>query len=387
MRVGLFLGHPAHFHMLKNTAKALSKKGHDVYFVIKKKDILENLLTDAGYTYTIIRGLRKTNKMIDLLKSVIEMEFKLCEFLNKKEIDILIGSSLSFASRVIMRTPTIIMGEDDWHVVPKYAMLVNPFANAILTPIVCDNGKWNKKSTKYPSYHELAYLHPNHFTADKSIVEGYGIDTEKPYFILRFSSLNAHHDNGIQGIDTAIAQRLVDTLSPHGQIYITSERELEPQFEPYRIRINPLDMHHVMAFASLYIGDSQTMAAEAGVLGTPFVRFNDFVGRIGYLRELEDVYQLGYGIHATPLKEDSPIRLTNGQVQPSGTEALYKAVEDLVAMPADERKRIFSERRERMLSEKIDYAKYLTWFIENYPASQQETRENQENAAFWAQFK
>ena len=95
MNIGLFLGHPAHFHMLKNTAKALSKKGHDVYFVIKKKDILENLLTDAGYTYTIIRGLRKTNKMIDLLKSVIEMEFKLCEFLNKKEIDILIGSSLS----------------------------------------------------------------------------------------------------------------------------------------------------------------------------------------------------------------------------------------------------------------------------------------------------
>lgn len=60
-------------------------------------------------------------------------------------------------------------------------------------------------------------------------------------------------------------------------------------------------MHHVMAFASLYIGDSQTMAAEAGVLGVPFVRFSDFVGRIWYLRELEDKYELGYGIHATPL--------------------------------------------------------------------------------------
>ena len=55
-------------------------------------------------------------------------------------------------------------------------------------------------------------------------------------------------------------------------------------------------MHHIMAFAKMYIGDSQTMAAEAGVLGTPFVRFNDFVGRIGYLRELEDVYNLGYGV-------------------------------------------------------------------------------------------
>ena len=120
-----------------------------------------------------------------------------------------------------------------------------------------------------------------------------------PFFIMRFASLNAHHDSGIKGINTEIAQRLIDILAPHGTIYITSERPLEPQFEQYRIRINPLDMHHVMAFASLYIGDSQTMAAEAGVLGTPFIRFNDFVGRIGYLRELEDVYQLGYGIKAS----------------------------------------------------------------------------------------
>ena len=40
-----------------------------------------------------------------------------------------------------------------------------------------------------------------------------------------------------------------------------------------------------------------------------------------------------------------------------------------------------------MLSEKIDYAKYLTWFIENYPASAKETKQNQENTAFWEQFK
>ena len=390
MNIGLFLGHPAHFHMLKNTAKALSKKGHDVYFVIKKKDILENLLTDAGYTYTIIRGLRKTNKMIDLLKSVIEMEFKLCEFLNKKEIDILIGSSLSFASRVIMRTPTIIMGEDDWHVVPKYAMLVNPFANAILTPIVCDNGKWNKKSTKYPSYHELAYLHPNHFTASREVVESYGIATSKPYFILRFASLNAHHDDGIKGINTEIAQRLIDILSPHGQIYITSERELEPQFEPYRIRINPLDMHHVMAFASLYIGDSQTMAAEAGVLGTPFVRLNDFVGRLSYIHELEaptdytprtDGYVPFVDKH---VPEDTHYCLGYGH-KTADVEGFYRSIEKWLAEP--DRKTICAARREKMLSDKIDYAKFLTWFIENYPISAKETKDNQTNNTFWEQFK
>ena len=162
---------------------------------------------------------------------------------------------------------------------------------------------------------------------------------------------------------------MIDILAPHGTIYITSERPLEPQFEQYRIRINPLDMHHVMAFASLYIGDSQTMAAEAGVLGVPFVRFNDFVGRIGYLRELEDTYHLGFGIKAS----------SAGSV-----DALCARVSELVALPAKERKTTFAARRERMLSEKIDCAKFLTWFIEHYPQSVSETAAD---SSFWERFK
>ena len=140
-----------------------------------------------------------------------------------------------------------------------------------------------------------------------------------------------------------------------------------------------------MVFASLYIGDSQTMSAEAGVLGVPFVRFNDFVGRIGYLRELEDVYELGYGIHASALPADSPIRRNDGSLQPSGVEELYKRVETLVSMPSAERKATFAARREKMLSDKIDCAKFLTWFIENYPASAEETKKADEE--FWERFK
>ena len=301
MRIALFLGHPAHFHMLKHAAAGLKAHGHEVFFVIKKKDILENLCQDAGFEYFKIREGRGGSKL-GLIKSVLGMEWHMLQFIRRNKIDILVGSTLSFAAAKLARIPVIAMGEDDADVVPKYAKMVYPFASSVLTPDCCDNGRWNDKSAKYPSYHELAYLHPNHFTPDPKIVEAYGIDTSKPYFVMRFASLNAHHDSGIKGINTEIAERLVKILEPFGTIYITSERPLEPQFEKYRIRINPLDMHHVMAFASLYIGDSQTMAAEAGVLGVPFVRFNDFVGRIGYLRELEDKYELGYGIHATQLK-------------------------------------------------------------------------------------
>ena len=125
-----------------------------------------------------------------------------------------------------------------------------------------------------------------------------------------------------------------------------------------------------MAFASLYIGDSQTMAAEAGVLGVPFVRFNDFVGRIGYLRELEDKYELGYGIKAS---------------SPGSVDQLCERVEELVSMPSAERKATFAARRQQMLSDKIDCAKFLTWFIENYPESATQTRNA--TADFWKNFK
>ena len=227
----------------------------------------------------------------------------------------------------------------------------------------------------------------------------------------------------------------------------------------------------VMRFASLYIGDSQTMAAEAGVLGVPFVRFNDFVGRIGYLRELEDVYRLGFGVHASPLestktqintacaainidkeddinkKEESTAYAASSVIanqsaneqdslqsncqspstdanelhlsdssekkiisdnpqksvalpkkeQPSGPEAMYEIVEKLVGDKGerlavrgdrehfDALRAEFQKRRERMLGEKIDCAKFLTWFIEEYPGSVEATRKA--DAAFWDRFK
>lgn len=386
MKILVYMGHPAHFYLYKNTIKQLREDGHQVEILIKKKDILQSLLDNQGWEYhNILQEGRKDSKL-GMLIGMLKRAWRQNIFCAQFKPDILTGTSVENSYIGKWRhIPVINCNEDDAAVVPLYAKLSYPWANAILNPIVCNSGKWNSKATKYPSYQELAYLHPNHFTADAKVVKGYGIDVTKPYFVMRFASLHAHHDNGIKGINTEIAERLVKILELHGIIYITSERPLEPQFEQYRIKINPLDMHHVMAFASLYIGDSQTMAAEAGVLGVPFVRFNDFVGRIGYLRELEDVYELGYGIHATPLAANSSIRRNDGSVQPSGVEELYKRVEQLVAMPSEERRAIFQSRREKMLSNKIDCAKFLTYFIENYPQSVEDVRGA--DKSFWEKFR
>jgi predicted glycosyltransferase len=352
--IAIFLGHPAHFHLFKNVAKNLIQTGFHVSFVMKKKDILEKLLQDDNLTYYVIREGR-SNTILGLIKSVIQMEIGMARFIRKNHIELLIGSTLSFATRVFTKSKVVVTGEDDASLVPIFARMVFPFVNEILSPISCNNERWNKKTIKYNSYQKLAYLHPNNFTPNINIVKKY-FSPEKPYFLLRFAKLNAYHDLGIHGISTEIAKNLINILKKHGSVYITSERELEPQFEQYRLNINLLDIHHIMAFSTLYIGDSQSMSVEAAMLGVPSVRFNDFAGKIGVLEELEHKYHLTFGI-----KSSEP-------------EKLYQKVEELLNMNGLYNE--FQVRRQRMLADKIDCAEFLTWFIGNYPDSKKIMKEN-----------
>lgn len=356
MNVLIQLSHPAHFHLYKNVARNLMDEGNNVFILIKSKDVLEDLMKESGLPYYNILQHAHRKSKLGILWDMLLRDGRILRFCRKHDIDLLTGSTVEVAQVAkVLHKYSVNTGEDDAAVIPLFGKIGGPFIQTFLTPEVCDNGKLEKKSVKYASYHELAYLHSNHFTPDKSVVERY-FSADTPYYILRLAGLTAYHDGGAGGINTEVAQRIIDILSPHGRVYITAERELEPQFEPYRIRINPLDMHHVMAFADLYVGDSQTMAAEAGVLGVPFVRFNSFVGRIGYLRELEDTYQLGYGI------------------LPDEKEKLYQTIEKLIAMT--DRKEVYQQRRQQMLAEKIDYAKFMTWFIEQYPESKNIMRDN-----------
>ncbi len=389
MKVLFMISHPAHFWMFRYTIDNLTKDGHKVVIVIRPKDVLEQLCINAGMEFYKVKDRPKKWGMFGLAIFLIEKIFEVLRIARKEKPDILIGSDgvLAVVGKLI-RKPAFECYEDDAEAIALYAKMFFPIYTGVICPECCSAWKWDKKKIAYPSYHELGYLHPNQFTPDKQKVEQYGIDTSKPYILVRFAQLTAHHDVGIHGINTEIAERMITLLKPHGRIYITSERPLEPQFEQYRIKINPLDMHHVMAFASLYIGDSQTMAAEAGVVGTPFVRLNDFVGRLSYLHELEaptdfaprsDGYIPKIDAH---VPDNTHYSLGYGH-KTADVEGFFASIERWLAMP--DRKEVCAERRAKMLSEKVDYAKFLTWFIENYPASAEETRNA--DTEFWKRFR
>ena len=338
MKILFYLHHPAHFHLFKHSIRKLIALKHDIRIVATKKDVLEDLIKTEGWEYeNFLPHGRKDNKF-SIAFGLIKQDLRLLRKCLKDRPDLLIGTSTEICHiGYLLRIPNIFVNEDDADIIPLVKKLAHPFAMHLLSPDVCETGEPHKTIT-YRGYHELAYLHPNVFSADKNIVRKYFNPDEK-YFILRFAKLKAHHDSGVQGIDTETASRLIEMMSKHGKVFITAERELEKEFEPYRLNIKPSDMHHVMAFASLYIGDSQTMAAEAGVLGIPFIRYNDFVGRIGYLKDIEENYGLGFGI------------------KPGNQEILLGKVNEL--LNTKDIKTLWEAKRKKMLGDKIDVSDFF----------------------------
>ena len=342
MTLLVYLGHPAHFHLFKETIKNLQSKAVKVVIVIKSKDVLEKLLIDSKLEYLNISDANNTGSAY---KNFAKRLFNLAKIIRANKPNLLVGSAaeLTILGK-LFRIPSYIFFEDDFEAVKKFAKIAGPLATKLVCPDCCSAWKWNDKKLGYKSYHELAYLHPNHFTPDAEKVKS-TFNLNEKNFILRFAQLTAYHDVGKSGITTDIAQQLINMLSKYGNVFITSERALEPQFEKYRIQISPLDIHHALYFADMYIGDSQTMTAEAAVLGTPAIRFNDFVGELSYLEELEHRFNLTYGI-----KTNHP-------------EKLLEKVTELLQIP--NLKQEWQNRRQNMLKERIDFAEFMTCLIES----------------------
>jgi predicted glycosyltransferase len=364
MTLLFYLGHPAHYHLFKTTISEFEKKGVTCIILIKTKDVLESLLKNDNLKYINIQeDSRKTGKL-NLVVSLVQKTSKIFQIVKQNKPDFLIGSAVELTIvGKLLGIPSFIFFEDDFIEVKQFAKIAGPLATELICPISCSAWKWERRAIKYSGYHELAYLQPKYFIPD-SIIAKKTLDLSKKNFIIRLSALNAYHDDNVSGININFATKIIELLKPYGNIYITSERELEPEFEKYRISIKPTEIHHAMAFSDLYIGDSQTMAAEAAILGVPSLRYNDFVGKLGYLEELEHKWGLTFGFK------------TNQQ------ELLLEKLKELLQQKNI--KQVWEQKRKAMLNDSIDVNAFMTWFIENYPASKKEIKNSPE---FWAKFK
>ena len=339
----IHIGHPAHLHLFRYPIQEWRNKGIDVRLALRDKDITVELAQKLGLTGKTISKAGKG--LFSGLVEIFRQDFDLLKLV-RNHPGVLIGSSIAIAHvGRLQRLPSLICNEDDLDVLRMIGLLSFPFCTAIACPTVVRMGPYESKILRYPSYHELYYLHPNRFKPNPQVINDMGLDSAEPYAIIRLSALSAHHDKGISGVKIELLRRIINLLDGKIRLFISSECALADEFEPYRYLIAPEKIHDALMFADFFIGDSQTMTAEAAVLGTPSFRLNSFVGRISYLEELER-YGLAFGF------------------KPGQENDLIKHLDWCISLK--DRGMLFDARRKRMLQEKIDPLKYFVKVVEMF---------------------
>ncbi|WP_254270972.1 DUF354 domain-containing protein [Haloarcula marina] len=331
MNVHFEVGHPAHVHLFKHAIWELQDRGHETFVTAREKEVTTDLLDAYDIDYKVLS--RQADSTPKLILEWAVRELKLIRAIRQFDSDVVVShlSPVAAQAAKLTGTPSVTFTDDEVET-RTLAKLTVPFTSRICTP-ACFELDYNGKHRRYDGYHELAYLHPDRFEPDPEPLREAGVTVDEPYYVLRFVSWAAHHDVGQSGFSNAAKQELVEYLSERGQVYITSESPLPAAFEEYRLPVPPETIHDLLYYADGYVGDSQTMAIEAGVLGTPAVRSNSFVGDddLSTFRELEE-WGLVYNIR-------------------DENEAVEK-VKSLVESP--ETAAEWDYRRERLLEERVD---------------------------------
>ncbi len=273
MRVIFDIGHPAHVHLFKHLARLLMQHGHEVLFTARDKEFELQLLEAEGFPYVNFGKHYRSlpGKLWGLLRYDLKMLFTGLRF--KPDLFVSHGTPYAAHAAFLLGAKNLAI-EDTGNI--EQVVLYRPFTDAILTPAVLPKDL-GPKQIRYNSYHEIAYLHPEFFTPDPGIRQWLGVGESEPYAIVRFISWNATHDVGHRGMSAEDKVRLVKQLAERFRVFITSERGVSAELQPYCMRIPPDKFHHALHYADLVVSEGTTTAVEAGILGTPCVYVSTFV--------------------------------------------------------------------------------------------------------------
>jgi Uncharacterized protein conserved in archaea len=343
MKIVIDMNHPKDANIFHHVIESLEDHGHIVKIIAADKENVLQILDSLGFTYTVKKhyyGL--LNKVMGMVKNDIFI-YKECKNF-KPDLFTSFGSPYAAQVSKLYGKKHISFSDTDSSVKTlDHFTLTTLFFSEINYVPSCHRKSRKSKQGRFNGYYELAYLAPNYFSPDASVLDELGLHKSDSYILIRLSALNAHHDVGVKGFNFSSDSELLQyirALERYGRVFISSEKKLSSEFEPYILKIPSENFHSFMSFASLYIGEGASMASEAAILGVPSIYVSTTTR--GYLEELEYKYDLCY-------------TFVDKQ------EALNKAHSILKSNS----KLLWTEKRKMMISDKIDVVEFMVKAIEN----------------------
>lgn len=354
MKILIDLGHPGHVHYFRNAARLLQERGHDVLFTARDRDVIFRLMDAYNLPY-FSRGAGGKGFLGKLLY-LFQGDLAVAKVASRFGADLFMSFGSPYAAQAskLLGKPHLAF-DDTEHAKYEHAMYV-PFTDTIVTPRAYRKD-FGGKHLRFDGSIELCHLAPPYFQPDARVLQAVGLTESDPFVLLRFVSWSASHDAGHSGIRYQQKIDLVERLRPHARILISSEGELPAELEPYRLSLPPHQLHDLMAFASLYVGEGGTTANECAFLGVPNLLINSLLGAETCPGVSTELKNLGVQEHFTDF---------------TGVP------ERAVALLTHDERPLWRARRDDMLARSTDVTALMVWLAENYPLSAESLRKKPE---------
>jgi uncharacterized protein len=342
MKVLFDIVHPAHVHFFKNIIRGIEEKGHQTAIIARDKDVTLKLLDLYGFKYQAV-GFSGAKNRFQQFRELVVRDLSILHLASLFKPDFILTRNPAGVQAARFIGATGIFDTDDGRAAGIHFKAAAPFAHLITSPdSLLEN--YGKKHIKYPGYKQTAYLHPDHFSPNPDVLDMLGVKKGDPFFIVRFVDMVATHDVNESGLSFDARAKVIEMLQEHGRVFISSEGQLPIKWTTLKFSIPPHMIHDAMAYAKLIVGDSQTMTAEAAVIGTPSLRVSSFSGRLGYLNELEDRYGITFSCH------------------PKNVDLFFQKIDELLNDPKKLNK--MKSSHAQIISDKCNVAQWFVDFLE-----------------------
>ncbi|MBU0459642.1 MAG: DUF354 domain-containing protein [Nanoarchaeota archaeon] len=328
MRILIEINHPAQVHKLKNLIKQL-QKNHQLLILSRDKDVTLSLLKAYQIKSKCIS--KQPQKKFLLPFELLQRLSSSLYYTLKFKPQLMLGFSAINICLIgrLLRIKTILYADTEdagW-----ISKLTFPYAQKIFIPATFKR-KFGKRELRFQGTHELSYL--MNFNPNQSIYKLLKIKPNQKYVILRFISWQASHDTKESGLSYHQKIKLINLLKKKFKIFISSEKPLSKYLQQYQLTLPPHRIHEAMYHAEMFIGESQSMATEAGLMGTPSVRFSSLVGKMHGLGQYLELEKEGI---VYSIKDE---------------EEFFKRIIEIINLK--NRKTVWKKRKQKYLQDKIN---------------------------------
>lgn len=269
MRILIDICHPAHINFFKIVAERLKNEGHEILITVLKRGKLPSIAEDVfyGFNVKIINKHRGTRWSIIFEANILKffILLKIC-FQFKPDIGLSAGSFILGAVLKLYNKPNIQFDDDPERKINVFLEKIT--STKLYFPIFYNKEKNNIKI--YNSLKEWAYLSPEYFNENDSVLSTYEIKSKEYIFIREISTGSLNYLGQKVGIIASIAK----SLPPGIKIVMSLEDKTKiNQYPSNWIILNePVkDLHSLIYYSKLLISSGDSMAREAAILGVPSI--------------------------------------------------------------------------------------------------------------------